>query len=142
MKTLREYVTTPGRPASTSPASRTRAADVHRSTRSSPRAASRTVASVTSRATPSRARRRARRMAFEDGTWASATTLASLRPPAGQPDGQRCKDRFVNVVALAGGIGGARFLRGLLAHLSTTDPAAQVTVIGNTGDDITLHGLR
>ena len=48
----------------------------------------------------------------------------------------------MNVVALAGGIGGARFLRGLLAHLGTTDPTAQVTVIGNTGDDITLHGLR
>jgi LPPG:FO 2-phospho-L-lactate transferase len=48
----------------------------------------------------------------------------------------------VNVVALAGGIGGARFLRGLLAHLGTTDSTASVTVIGNTGDDITLHGLR
>jgi LPPG:FO 2-phospho-L-lactate transferase len=41
------------------------------------------------------------------------------------------------IVALAGGIGAARFLRGLLAV--TDEP---VTVIGNTGDDITLHGLR
>jgi LPPG:FO 2-phospho-L-lactate transferase len=40
---------------------------------------------------------------------------------------------------LAGGIGGARFLRGLLTALADT---AEVTVIGNTGDDITLHGLR
>jgi LPPG:FO 2-phospho-L-lactate transferase len=50
----------------------------------------------------------------------------------------------VDVVALAGGIGGARFLRGLLAHLNPAPsaPAHQVTVIGNTGDDITLHGLR
>jgi LPPG:FO 2-phospho-L-lactate transferase len=48
----------------------------------------------------------------------------------------------VNVVALAGGIGGARFLRGLLAHLQTADPGSEVTVIGNTGDDISLHGLR
>lgn len=42
------------------------------------------------------------------------------------------------IVVLAGGIGAARFLRGLLA---VADPA-EVTVIGNTGDDITLHGLR
>ena len=47
----------------------------------------------------------------------------------------------VNVVTLAGGIGGARFLRGVRAALAT-DPAAQLAVIGNTGDDITLHGLR
>ena len=52
----------------------------------------------------------------------------------------------MQITALAGGVGGARFLRGLLAHLETsTDPerrAADVTVIGNTGDDITLFGLR
>jgi LPPG:FO 2-phospho-L-lactate transferase len=42
------------------------------------------------------------------------------------------------ITALAGGIGGARFLRGLLR----ADPAAEVTVIGNTADDITLHGLH
>ncbi|MEO6712291.1 MAG: 2-phospho-L-lactate transferase [Mycobacteriales bacterium] len=42
------------------------------------------------------------------------------------------------IVVLAGGIGAARFLRGLLAVV----PADDVTVIGNTGDDITLHGLR
>ena len=40
------------------------------------------------------------------------------------------------IVVLAGGIGAARFLRGLLAVTS------DVTVVGNTGDDITLHGLR
>jgi LPPG:FO 2-phospho-L-lactate transferase len=45
-------------------------------------------------------------------------------------------------VALAGGIGGARFLRGLLAVLARSEPTASVTVIGNTGDDITLFGLR
>jgi LPPG:FO 2-phospho-L-lactate transferase len=42
------------------------------------------------------------------------------------------------IVVLAGGIGGARFLRGLRA----VAPASKVTVIGNTGDDITLFGLR
>jgi LPPG:FO 2-phospho-L-lactate transferase len=44
----------------------------------------------------------------------------------------------MRITALAGGIGGARFLRGLLAAA----PDAEVTVIGNVGDDITLHGLR
>lgn len=44
----------------------------------------------------------------------------------------------LKITALAGGVGGARFLRGLLAAA----PDAQVTVIGNVGDDITLHGLR
>ncbi|MCK9893807.1 2-phospho-L-lactate transferase [Frankia sp. AgB32] len=44
----------------------------------------------------------------------------------------------MRVTALAGGIGAARFLRGVRAAL----PDADVTVIGNTGDDITLHGLR
>ncbi len=50
----------------------------------------------------------------------------------------------MRITALAGGIGGARFLRGLLTHLNETGgPGAhQVTVIGNTGDDVTLHGLR
>jgi LPPG:FO 2-phospho-L-lactate transferase len=44
----------------------------------------------------------------------------------------------MHIVALAGGVGGAKFLRGLLAAA----PEAQITVIGNVGDDITLHGLR
>ncbi|GGV26971.1 2-phospho-L-lactate transferase [Actinomadura cremea] len=44
----------------------------------------------------------------------------------------------MNIVALAGGIGGARFLRGL----RTAVPDAEITVIGNTGDDISLFGLR
>jgi LPPG:FO 2-phospho-L-lactate transferase len=44
----------------------------------------------------------------------------------------------MRITVLAGGVGAARFLRGLVA----AEPDAQVTVIGNTGDDITLHGLR
>ncbi|GIH74483.1 2-phospho-L-lactate transferase [Planobispora longispora] len=44
----------------------------------------------------------------------------------------------MRIVSLAGGIGGARFLRGLRAAA----PDADITVIGNTGDDITLFGLR
>jgi LPPG:FO 2-phospho-L-lactate transferase len=46
------------------------------------------------------------------------------------------------IVALAGGVGGARFLRGLLSALRVDGVDADVTVIGNTGDDITLFGLR
>ena len=50
----------------------------------------------------------------------------------------------MHITALAGGVGGARFLRGLLAHLDRTAElkGSPVTVIGNTGDDITLFGLR
>ena len=48
----------------------------------------------------------------------------------------------MRITALAGGIGGARFLAGLLRHLDTSGIDAEVTVIGNTADDITLHGLR
>jgi hypothetical protein len=48
----------------------------------------------------------------------------------------------MHITALAGGIGGARFVRGLLAHLATAAPGSEVTVIGNTADDITLFGLR
>jgi LPPG:FO 2-phospho-L-lactate transferase len=46
------------------------------------------------------------------------------------------------IVVPAGGIGGARFLRGLLALTAGNERPTQVTVIGNTGDDITLFGLR
>ncbi|MFI7588400.1 2-phospho-L-lactate transferase [Spongisporangium articulatum] len=53
----------------------------------------------------------------------------------------------MRITALAGGIGGARFVRGLLRHLETVPvaPGAEphrVTVIGNTADDVTMHGLR
>ncbi|WP_240139016.1 2-phospho-L-lactate transferase [Streptomyces sp. MUM 178J] len=44
----------------------------------------------------------------------------------------------MRIVVLAGGIGGARFLRGLRAAA----PEADITVIGNTGDDIHLFGLK
>ncbi|MDH6235299.1 2-phospho-L-lactate transferase [Cryobacterium sp. CG_9.6] len=47
-----------------------------------------------------------------------------------------------NVTVLAGGVGGARFTRGLLAHLAKAHPLATVTVIVNTGDDMWLDGLR
>jgi LPPG:FO 2-phospho-L-lactate transferase len=44
----------------------------------------------------------------------------------------------LNVTVLSGGVGGARFVQGLL---DATDPAG-VTVIGNVGDDVELYGLH
>jgi LPPG:FO 2-phospho-L-lactate transferase len=48
------------------------------------------------------------------------------------------KDGPVRVVVLVGGVGGARFLLGVRAAL----PNATITAVVNTGDDVTLHGLR
>ncbi len=42
----------------------------------------------------------------------------------------------MNVVLLAGGVGGAKLAEGLAAHLG-----ADLTVVVNTGDDLELHGL-
>jgi LPPG:FO 2-phospho-L-lactate transferase len=44
----------------------------------------------------------------------------------------------VRIVILAGGVGGSKFTLGV-RHAY---PLADITVIGNTADDITLHGLR
>jgi LPPG:FO 2-phospho-L-lactate transferase len=44
----------------------------------------------------------------------------------------------MRITVPAGGVGAARFLRGLKAEA----PDAKITVIGNTGDDITLFGLH
>jgi LPPG:FO 2-phospho-L-lactate transferase len=42
------------------------------------------------------------------------------------------------ITALAGGVGAARFLRGLVRAM----PATDVVVVGNTGDDDVFHGLH
>ena len=47
-------------------------------------------------------------------------------------------DEAPRVVALAGGIGAARFLRGLVRVV----PPQALTVVANTGDDLRLHGLH
>ena len=44
----------------------------------------------------------------------------------------------MNLVVLSGGVGGARFVRGLV---DVADPA-QVTVIGNVGDDLEVLGMH
>jgi LPPG:FO 2-phospho-L-lactate transferase len=49
-----------------------------------------------------------------------------------------CKTSGMRITVLAGGVGGARFLRGLKAAA----PDAEITVIGNTGDDIDIFGLH
>ncbi|HEX6877693.1 MAG TPA: 2-phospho-L-lactate transferase [Nocardioidaceae bacterium] len=46
------------------------------------------------------------------------------------------------VVVLSGGMGGARFISGLLHHHATTGSPVEVTVVANTADDIWLHGLK
>lgn len=49
----------------------------------------------------------------------------------------------MRITALAGGVGGARFCRGLRDHLDETGRHdVELTIVGNTGDDITLFGLR
>ena len=58
--------------------------------------------------------------------------------PRGRGVPGRARLAGVRVVALAGGIGAARFLRGLVRAV---DPA-DLTVVANTGDDIELHGLH
>jgi LPPG:FO 2-phospho-L-lactate transferase len=55
------------------------------------------------------------------------------RPPA-----RVARLAAMRITVLAGGVGAARFLRGLRAAA----PDAHITVIGNTGDDITLFGLH
>jgi LPPG:FO 2-phospho-L-lactate transferase len=51
------------------------------------------------------------------------------------------------IVVLAGGVGGARFVRGLRALVRRTAASsgtapAEITVVANTGDDLWLAGLR
>ncbi len=45
----------------------------------------------------------------------------------------------MRITVLSGGVGGAKFLSGLLAATSADD---EITVIGNTADDIWLFGMR
>jgi LPPG:FO 2-phospho-L-lactate transferase len=46
----------------------------------------------------------------------------------------------MHLVVLAGGVGGARFLRGVRSYADRV--GGSVTAIVNTGDDISIHGLR
>ncbi|WP_029289395.1 2-phospho-L-lactate transferase [Cellulomonas sp. HZM] len=48
----------------------------------------------------------------------------------------------MQITVLSGGVGGARFTRGLLSLVEQRDLDAQVTVVANVGDDMWLHGVR
>ncbi len=65
------------------------------------------------------------------------------RNSTARPCWHTCRMR---ITALSGGVGGARFLRGLRHYLAQSADSelatAELTIIGNTGDDITMFGLR
>ena len=48
----------------------------------------------------------------------------------------------MKITVLSGGVGGARFLRGLRGHLSMSEPEAEITAVVNVGDDMWLSGVR
>ncbi len=48
----------------------------------------------------------------------------------------------MRITVLAGGIGGAKFLQGVRQFATADGRADEVTAIVNTGDDVTMHGLR
>jgi LPPG:FO 2-phospho-L-lactate transferase len=47
-----------------------------------------------------------------------------------------------SITVLSGGVGGARFLQGLLRLVARAGTDTEVTVVANTADDIWLHGLK
>lgn len=47
-----------------------------------------------------------------------------------------------NVVALAGGVGGAKLAQGLYENLKQGAGIKSLTIVGNTGDDLELFGVR
>jgi LPPG:FO 2-phospho-L-lactate transferase len=48
----------------------------------------------------------------------------------------------VKITVISGGVGGARFLRGLRSHVERAIPDAELSAVVNTGDDMWLAGLR
>jgi len=46
------------------------------------------------------------------------------------------------LTVLSGGVGGARFLQGVLRLVERTGAETEVTVVANTADDIWVHGLK
>ena len=64
---------------------------------------------------------------FASLAWSRRADMAGRGRPAGG-----------KIVALAGGVGAARFLDGLARIV----PLARLVVIGNVGDDAVIHGLH
>jgi LPPG:FO 2-phospho-L-lactate transferase len=65
-----------------------------------------------------------------------APTLEGRRD--GTPTRRSLYARAPRVAVLAGGVGGARFIRGLAQRIE----ARRITIVGNTGDDDTFFGLH
>ena len=65
---------------------------------------------------------------------------SSVSPSAGRLPGSLQVPRHVTV--LSGGVGGARFLQGLLRLIERTGSSTRVSVVTNTADDIWVHGLK
>ena len=68
----------------------------------------------------------------------AARASVSARARAPSFDALRLGTRRVKVAVLSGGIGGARFLRGLVGVVDPSD----VTIVGNVGDDLEVLGLH
>jgi LPPG:FO 2-phospho-L-lactate transferase len=69
------------------------------------------------------------------------------RSPEGSPSITPAGPPIRQITALSGGMGGARFVRGLLHGIRTralpgVAPDAEVTVVANTADDWWVHGLK
>jgi LPPG:FO 2-phospho-L-lactate transferase len=64
----------------------------------------------------------------------SLTPPAAVPRPSGQPPAR--------VTVLSGGVGGARFLQGVLRLVERTGADTTITVVANTADDIWMHGLK
>jgi len=80
------------------------------------------------------------------GRWTERSVSAET-PPEGEvvaparlrwPGMERGRPPGPRLTVLAGGVGAARFLRGLVA----ARPDAEITVVGNTADDIEVWGLH
>ncbi len=48
----------------------------------------------------------------------------------------------MRITVLAGGIGGAKFLQGVREFARSDGRSDEITAVVNTGDDVTMHGLR
>src|SRR5712691_6779574 len=118
------------------PRSRRPAAVCIRSSSAGPRADRSASTSPRDSVFPALARASARR-----SWWAASIMLwSNLRPVlrSSNRSGTLEEDGGVKIVALAGGVGAGKFLRGLVR----TVPPEDVTAIVNTGDDIVVHGLH
>src|SRR4051794_1931780 len=68
----------------------------------------------------------------------SEMPVSPSTPPSAWPHGAPPP----HVTVLSGGVGGARFLQGLLRLVERTGARTRVSVIANTADDIWVHGLK